>query len=828
MGGKERSRAERSPRALAPWRLDRKSRGGGILLGLAALSFTIRTSAQSCPFSPPLTVSQKNASTSCEVLERSPVLLQPDLAARCQMDQDGNGLDDEVERRIALCFMPEYRFDFFEPTQDMEGPGGRDVEQSLRPCEPVMGFTAIRLPPNGTSPSGLPDLEHEFGIRLKLATLYRRDAGPVYDPGSDTVGTGTACELDDHEGDSHNSTLTVRVTKVRNQPWRAELVGFDNCQPPEMSGTHPVLYPSAGKHHQNCAPGEGSYSVGWPLTCDDVWFGDGPIRVPTAVFHASRHSIFGPTGAAPNLCQFFVSQGQDLSPAPNLQGHSLANLGFGGQNLTADFYDASPVSEVMSLGAITLDADGDGKEEVFRAPGTVPVTAGVPPDNCGLDADASAPDDDADKLAGRCDPDPIFRQKYVGIGSPSEPPVPPPPSWSAFPVSLFAGFLDEDQDHIPKGFDACPTLAKPSIGISNRWAEDANWTPGPPKFTTLGFYHRGEVCDPQPVTLSKWKKPIERKLNACTPPGDYVIGSSAIGVTVSGGRGASVNDSHWKTPVEDSKKTWVGNAYRCACVHAVTGAPMPGPACVTNPNSACFRNNVREANPQTQSGRGWRPLDRAGCTRTNTWCDEIQLPAPRFDVQRTDTGWFWHAETQGFGPSSPAPHFEHGDVLTLQGTAHAEKHQRLTLDYAVWSLVELKNHLGLNQAAGTPFPDPEFTTEGAILQDPTSPESLRVRSVLAEAPQSDFRSAHTVRKLVSVTCPLLSLSELLARVKLWFGPDPVAPSRLVFDRSRLVAHDGGLLQNAVVMRPAEFSRREFGNLLLRQHGAFAELAWVAP
>ena len=780
--------------------LDARVRGGRSLVILSALALSSQASAQSCPFSPPHTVTQKNAATSCEVLKRSPVLLQPDTALRCQMDQDGNGLDDEIEKQIALCFVPEYRFDLGEPTKDMEGPGGRDVEQSLRTCEPVMGFTAIRLPASSTTPSNLPNLEHEFTIRFKLATLYRHDAGPVYEPSS--TGTGLACTNDDHPGDSHSSTLTVRVSKVKNYPWRAELVGFDDCQPPEMSGTHPVLYPSAGKHHQHCSPGIGLYGVG-PVSCIDFWLGDGPVRVPTAVFQASRLNIFGPGGAAPNLCQFYVSQGQELNPAPNLQGNNLSNLGFSGQGLLGDFYDASPVSNVMSLGSFTLDADGDGKAEVFPAPGVVPPSAAAAPDNCGLDANATAPDSDQDKLAGKCDPDPIFQQEYVGIGSPAKPPVPPPPSWSSLPVSAQGGFLDEDQDHFAKGYDGCPTINQPNIGISNRWAEDANWTPGPPSFTQLGFYHRGDVCDPQPVTFSKWKEPKERKLNACTPPGSYTVGNNSVGIALSGGRGASINDDHWKTPSFDSKKTWVGNAYRCACVHAVTGAPITGAACVTDPNSACYRNNVREEDPTDINGRGWRPIDRPGCTRKNSWCDKIELPAPRFNVERSGTGWSWFPETQLFGPNTATPHYEPGDVFTLPPTQFATSHESLSHEYAVWSLVELKNHLGLLQKPGTPFPDPEYTPAGAVLQDTTSPESLRVRSALSEVPFSEFRSAHTINKTFSVICPVLNFFELLARVKLWFGPDPVAPWRLALDHTRLVVHDDGLLSHGVIMRPAE-------------------------
>ncbi len=739
------------------------------------------------------------------------MLLDPNLTARCQMDQDGNGLDDEMEAQIAQCFVPEFRFDSREWTEPVVTEFGT-IPPSLAPCEPVVGYSAYRI--QGSS-------DDEIIIRFRFVALFRQDGGFLADDG-----TNFWCD-DSHPGDSQGFHIDVRVTK--GDVWRASFDKLDECAHPEFSGTRPVLYPSAGKHHWYCNPGTSAFVVDCgnvlPICpCADAHRGNGVVRTPSFLFRTSPSRLFIDSATAMNVCEYVRSNGQIQVPAPALQGTSLANLGFSGQFLETSFYGVdSAWSKLKPDAAFTFDADDDGSSEISFYQAAQNQIQARPVDACGLDKVATAADDsDTDGLTGKCDSDPQFRQKYVGIGEPGFPPVPEVgASWGDSSVPAYGGFWDQDQDRSANGFDECPSLASSSHGISNRWAEDVNWPPGVDGNHDLGHFQRGATCDPYPVSLTKWRKLFQRT-NKCGSQLRVDVGSNAIITKTSAGRGASANDPYWDTLQAEAPKAWLGNVYRCACRHAVTGDPIPGAACVSDPDSECFRDDVGEADPGVFDGRGWRPVDRAGCSRNQTWCDSMPLAVPRFDVGRTSSGWFWHDETKSFPASSLTRHFAPGDVQSFDGTAASGQHERLTHEYAIWSLVELNTHLGLPwRPLVAPFRDPEDDPiKGAPLHDVLSSHSLRIRSSLSEQTAANLTSSHTELK-PGIICNLLTPEQQLSKIEWWFGPDPVAPQRTDFTRGRAVVHDNTTFSSLAILRPAE------GNYATGELGALAAASWVA-
>jgi hypothetical protein len=69
------------------------------------------------PPGPPGNIFAAPSSAVC-VLSRSPALVRGLVGSsyygtktECDLDRDGNGLDDQIENEIASCFVPSFRFD---------------------------------------------------------------------------------------------------------------------------------------------------------------------------------------------------------------------------------------------------------------------------------------------------------------------------------------------------------------------------------------------------------------------------------------------------------------------------------------------------------------------------------------------------------------------------------------------------------------------------------------------------------------------------------------------------------------------------------------------
>jgi hypothetical protein len=206
-------------------------------------------------------------------LERSPALNWLRLAQGddCALDEDGNGLDDEIESQLAACFVPELSFD--------------SMENSLRIDEPHVLFSAYAVGPNL--------------IRLHFAFLFARDGGYV-------LGTDFPCWNDDHDGDVESVAIDVAWTE-RDHRWYGAPVAMHTRDPRDgaevsssvdssasalrLSGMHPVLFVTAGKHHWlhraeyltyacSCGP------LGRCGSVRDRADGAGPRIVPTVTHHA--------------------------------------------------------------------------------------------------------------------------------------------------------------------------------------------------------------------------------------------------------------------------------------------------------------------------------------------------------------------------------------------------------------------------------------------------------------------------------------------------------------------------------------------------------------
>jgi len=717
------------------------------------------------------------------------------------MDEDGNGLDDEIEQQLADCFTPIFRFDADEPLSG--------EEQSLFPGEPRVGFSAFRMPDT---------VSGEVRIRFELAALWRRDGGFV---GDDDL----QCGGDDHPGDSEGMALEVRVFK--DQVWRAELLKFSRCWPAEMAGTHPVVYPTAGKHHFHCGAGVFDFDISVGTTCRDPHRGNGPMRIPQPLFRVPTQPVAVPVpGNAywANVCTY-ARTGQAVA-ASRMQPARLDNLGFSGQWLMLFYNVDSPMGMLAPGGAFTFDADGDGRPESDQIQDGVGISS---TDLCPLDSGLEQ-DADGDHLYGACDFDPNFRQTWVGIGTPGEPPVPQAfNSWSPTPTHAFGGFLDTDQDGPPDGVDSCPKLPlalSPGDGVTvdNRWGEDLNWPPHPASNNELGALQRGDQCDPYPTAYSTWN-PKNSYNKTCGSPGWVSAGQDVIGVATRVSRGVSANDPFWLAPKTELPATLPVQSYRCACRDQNTGAALVGAICVTDPNSACYRGSARRADDDVYDGRGFRPIDRPSCTRNpESWCDSFPLAVPRFGSEPSSVSWRWLDELKAFGPASPTPHFAPEDVSTEPGTPFSGAHQGLKHQYAVWTLPEISAPpaTSIKQGQFSFHYDPEYDPQHRAdeLWDLLSDESRRMRASFSEQTMADLVSNHSAFSL-KPPCAVLTIDQQLALVKLWFGPDPVKPEVTGFSGLRLLAHDGALVTRAVVVRPAEGS---YATLTL---GTAAAQGWVA-
>lgn len=631
-------------------------------------------------------------------LSRSPFLLPVDdpfpAALQCDHDEDGNGLDDTIEQELFACFMPLFKFDH--------------LEDSLDSGEPVVMTKAARTPV-----SSIPrHAKLGFGpgsqaVALEFKALLAEDTGFIDDPDPACYG-----DMQDHLGDVMLIEVSLRLERSMNGGWYAMAVHVGTPDGPgyteddyfrgitpeaTFDKTRPVVFPSAGKHHNYFEPGYHWYDiVGWPTDCADPARGDGAVRLPKprrapildCNDSTEAAALLRPDGRFRNAC---AVQKHNLDQvATRLVHNDLGALGFPGQTYCgASFYE---VEGAWSHFNPHPDVDGDGFAEIWRVKGDHNAT-----DPCPL-GHQSHTDLDDDGLDDLCDPIPEFRSRYVAGGS------------SDFPQA--GGFLDIDKDGFSEGRDDCPFRL--GAGSSRRATQDLSWPPG---FdidgytnTELGIFQRGDDCDPYPrLSVLAWNTlddPSEQYHGQCRLPGWYSNGGrDSVAIRQQPRVGVSQNDPDldYKTNVPTSvEEPFLVQTYRCAC------RDLTGAACINDPSSDCYKDAA--APPPLPSalgpGRGWIPVDRANCARDrDSFCKPYTLAAKWVSnadhIQQSSIGWQWRRELawdrgeayQGqLPPVSWQPHFAADDFIHLADTCGdgldcTTARDQSTHGYVLWTLL---------------------------------------------------------------------------------------------------------------------------------------------
>lgn len=271
----------------------------------------------------------------------------------CSLDQDDDGFDDNIESVIADCFAPYLKFDSAENALTIapKFPGTSKGFGS----EPVALYTFD--PPKQVQTGSVKT------AALQWALVYTKDGG--YYKASGLAGKHNWGDpWNSHVGDTESIHMTVELRKL-GLDWVAHLrsvqagVAWDeegptqgdsqvSCYdhfisnfPPvsehickrgkvehlELVGTHPVVYPSAGKHHQYLHPISAfnfrdlvAHLAQYPITLYvqyDRADGQGPSFVP---------GTYTANGRAHNVGRV-VSASSLTPPSPEEQEHACEEQG---------------------------------------------------------------------------------------------------------------------------------------------------------------------------------------------------------------------------------------------------------------------------------------------------------------------------------------------------------------------------------------------------------------------------------------------------------------------------------------------------------------------
>ena len=605
-------------------------------------------------------------------------------ALECDLDEDDDGLDDEIEGLLAERFVPQLLFSLTEPARkdDVKFPGGK---------EPFTAFNAWPEAKNGA-----------LRVSIRYQMLFEADAG-YYDH---TAGQGT----DPHEGDNQPITVVVELTANPDGRWIAELVGLEagrqiwerdvpgtddttvscgcdltyvvysecDCSPPKQVETlplnlagHPRVYSSWGKHHWYLnAPLKAQFSEGWgciPLGCfllwrswdlvdglgqwitpvlrmhypkptdPEVFTNVGDLRGPGTPIaddwgekcqmrkHAYQQvcacdpggEVSCPPPAPPGDCAILQQLVATCAVPPDpwdlkaftpagscadrrfpgvphgskfigdigmlFLGESfLSDKRFCGGTLVCDSPTASLPGHSGRPGPKNLDTDGD---TIFNFDDLCPT----------LGASFDHSDADGDGVGKACDPNPNYRDTWIGKGYATHnlrayKPVP-----GVLEDPKRRGWLDTDEDTVTNGADFCPATAGGSadqLPNWNLWAEKSvfvsdtgnasyaaydddgkDLSPYRPKPVDTGFIERASLCDPYETT-KLWQQPAYANLVTGDVCQQFTLfGAPKIQVDAVPLRGVSANDlafsgKTYAQRLEEAKKHGAAvrvDPRRCAC-----------------------------------------------------------------------------------------------------------------------------------------------------------------------------------------------------------------------------------------------------------------------
>lgn len=642
-------------------------------------------------------VSRASDPTAPKPLLRSPVLLSTSMPddVRCAYDEDGNGLDDEVEFQIADTFAPALYFD--------------QHENSLRSDEPHVLYSILRIEPNK--------------LQVKYLFLWEWDGGFQQDPICMTA----------HRGDTQVMDMFVELQRG-SSGWFAKLAslsGFENVNNVFVGGDpalaltedgRPVVYPSADKHHFYYNPGLHYYGdSGPPFQCDDFAYGDGDIRISQDLRHAPLllsgsdfpWMVFD-DGTFGNVCKYLETGTWEKvgTNSWSVRNNHLDDWGY------HDYYEEEicpqPYQECVSCeqgqcchevvpdcyiqtttGSFSkisdwkfYDADGiimkihwwygfaerwldgwDGDmDQIADRMDSCPLTAHQP-GTVELDVDGDA-------LTGDCDPGGYLKHRYVAGGNKDHLPR---------LGSLNAGFLDSDRDEIIDGDDLCPSSAGSGLD-SNSWGEERNLKELQNDDREGGSYRRADRCDPYPATGTRWlTDPTSEGTVGCEKSGNVETGADVMQIEARLSAGVSDNDPirdqpTWTAPA----RTFKGNTYRCAC------RGFDGEECLNNELSECYRGDVSPPIPGFEVWYGWRAVERPFCSHDALgFCEPYEITvAPMKVAQLIDWHWTEEMKLAGhFAPGGADFETDSAPVLGSQGLEQ-QPHLRSKYKYALWTQTE--------------------------------------------------------------------------------------------------------------------------------------------
>ncbi|MFO0565753.1 MAG: hypothetical protein U0263_08825 [Polyangiaceae bacterium] len=653
-------------------------------------------------------------------------------ALECEIDEDDDGLDDEMEGLLAERFVPVIKFAKKEHDRrtGAQYPGNE---------EPFVAFNAW---PDAT------------GITIKYATLYADDGG-YYD--HVPLGQGT----NSHPGDSSALIVKVVLTEKPDGRWIAELVyvdggqkwardvtGSDNpdtscscelvsmstaaakciCGPPKQVETlkldnegHPIVFASWGKHHYylnvvehfieryteiSLLPGvfipvvmmwdqvDGTGAAIRPVlrmryptsTSPIVFTNVGELRGPETAIGVDwatecehKRTVFelvcecdpaGGTTCPPKppaqdclalsiqvaLCDFPPS-GIDTAPYtpsalcrdrldPPGKPHaskfigSIGSIYFGASFLSGELFcggqfdngcESTPLAQVGGRGGPKqLDLDGDGVENHD--------------DLCpthGLAFDHT--DTDGDGVGQACDPNPKYRDTWIGPGFPLQNLRAYKSASALLEDPARRGWLDTDEDSVPNGADFCPATAggtADQLSNWNLWAEKSvfvsdignasyaaydddgkDLSPYRPRPNDTGFIERGSLCDPYETTKI-WQQPASAGLvtgDVCQPFTQF--GTPKIQVEAVPLRGVSSNNlvfsgKTYAERLEEAKKHGAAvrvDPRRCACSAFDKSQAVRDVVCFDRDSGECPRTSPLPQ--QLGTNARWFPHEFPNCAR---------------------------------------------------------------------------------------------------------------------------------------------------------------------------------------------------------------------
>ncbi len=492
------------------------------------------------------------AATAGPICATSSIIAVPTgLGVTSPADADNDGLVDKAEDEIAACFIPEYHFD--------------SLENARWDFEPVMLHSVSPLAMSGAG---------ELRIQIRFAELYQSDGGFVH---CDWVADG----CNSHIGDSQGQTISVVVRSLRS----VELEEFATKQAqPAFNGTHPIVYPSAGKHHTYTSvytcPGEDMDACefdslllplpfqGTPLPIDIGWYdranGAGAVVKPTSSRNAGEASFFNANTQQVTTPPGFINGLGQIHPFyANEAVFDLCNNGeecSGTAPLWSSFFGGD--SEVSSLYEVIFSEAPSPTPIFLRQPGGVCSFGSSLPDN----------DSDADGIPNDCDPCAAARR---GLPNGKD-------TVTGLSASLTELVLaDSDGDGRTNGCDLCP-------GKSDGWRGNANEDGE----ADLGVTRRGDACDPHAASAIH----ATRVPTVSEPFEDDTL---------------QLQLWNAQAPAAPPPTTYDGDitVRRCFCVDNA-GNKIDDLSLCSNPNGglsvACPRNGVASAS--FKEGLGWLPF----------------------------------------------------------------------------------------------------------------------------------------------------------------------------------------------------------------------------